>query len=446
MISKLNFILGLFLMLASHIAFACGTAFTPPCPEPEPEPICGTAFTPPCETTEPVCGTAFTPPCPGTEPVCGTAFTPPCSGTEPVCGGAFAPPCGTVTAQCGTAFTPACGDEEAVCGTAFTEACPDTVVSCGGAFEPVCDTTVQNCGGTFEPPCEDMEPICGTSFTPACETIQPDPPLVMNPSYVPGTVTFIHSDILGSPVAATDINGYKLWDESYQAYGEKRINSLAADENNVSYTGHVENKDTGLVYMGARHYDPIIGRFMGVDPVGFTTNNVMSFNRYSYVNNNPYKYIDPDGRAAFLAWFATPAGIAALEYTGSALIGILGGAAVHENVIEPMMNESGGDSKSVKDKKRKYTKKDRERLADSADGECEYCGDDVTMKPGSGKSMEGDHIDPWVNGGKTDDENGASSCRDCNRAKGKKTLGTGEGQYTPKNPNDRIKGKMNGSQ
>jgi len=49
--------------------------------------------------------------------------------------------------------------------------------------------------------------------------------------------------------------------------------------------------------MQARYYDPVIGRFYSNDPVGYVASNpVMSFNRYLYVNNNPYKYVDPDGR------------------------------------------------------------------------------------------------------------------------------------------------------
>jgi uncharacterized protein RhaS with RHS repeats len=53
--------------------------------------------------------------------------------------------------------------------------------------------------------------------------------------------------------------------------------------------------------MGARYYDPVIGRFMGVDPVGFQEGNVHSFNRYAYANNNPYKFVDRDGRHPILA-------------------------------------------------------------------------------------------------------------------------------------------------
>jgi RHS repeat-associated protein len=52
----------------------------------------------------------------------------------------------------------------------------------------------------------------------------------------------------------------------------------------------------GLSYFGARWYDPALGRFMGVDPVGFSEANLHSFNRYAYANNNPYKFVDPDGR------------------------------------------------------------------------------------------------------------------------------------------------------
>ena len=47
--------------------------------------------------------------------------------------------------------------------------------------------------------------------------------------------------------------------------------------------------------MKARYYDHNIGRFLSNDPVGFTTDNPMMFNRYAYAYDNPYKYNDPDG-------------------------------------------------------------------------------------------------------------------------------------------------------
>jgi uncharacterized protein RhaS with RHS repeats len=59
--------------------------------------------------------------------------------------------------------------------------------------------------------------------------------------------------------------------------------------------------------MQARYYDPVIGRFYSNDPVGFT-GDVTSFNRYSYVGNNPYKYTDPDGKNRLLVIIAKAAG------------------------------------------------------------------------------------------------------------------------------------------
>jgi len=51
-----------------------------------------------------------------------------------------------------------------------------------------------------------------------------------------------------------------------------------------------------LLDLDARYYDPLIGRFYSNDPIGF--HDVHSFNRYAYANNNPYKYVDPDGRSS----------------------------------------------------------------------------------------------------------------------------------------------------
>ncbi len=52
---------------------------------------------------------------------------------------------------------------------------------------------------------------------------------------------------------------------------------------------------TGLYYYGARYYDPNIGRFISADTVVPNPKNPQAFNRFSYVANNPLKYIDPTG-------------------------------------------------------------------------------------------------------------------------------------------------------
>jgi RHS repeat-associated protein len=113
-------------------------------------------------------------------------------------------------------------------------------------------------------------------------------------------VTYYHNDISGSPIAATDAAGNLKWKESYKPYGDKLTRSIASSDNDIGFHGKAHDDSTGLSYMGARYYDPVLGRFMGIDPVHFQTDNLHSFNRYAYTNNNPYKYVDPDGRFAFL--------------------------------------------------------------------------------------------------------------------------------------------------
>jgi RHS repeat-associated protein len=109
------------------------------------------------------------------------------------------------------------------------------------------------------------------------------------------TTTYYVNDLLGSPVAAIDEQGNVLWTETYAPYGA-RIEESPANPGNPAYTGKPEDPVTGLVYMGARWYDPETGRFASVDPVRFVDSNVHSFNRYAYANNSPYVFVDPDGR------------------------------------------------------------------------------------------------------------------------------------------------------
>ncbi|MDP1532600.1 MAG: RHS repeat-associated core domain-containing protein, partial [Rubrivivax sp.] len=69
----------------------------------------------------------------------------------------------------------------------------------------------------------------------------------------------------------------------------------------IGFTGHVNDADTGLVYMQQRYYDPLTGRFLSVDPITTDAATGNTFNRYVYGNANPYKYVDPDGRWGVLA-------------------------------------------------------------------------------------------------------------------------------------------------
>lgn len=126
--------------------------------------------------------------------------------------------------------------------------------------------------------------------------------LCISPTVLAGeTITFFHNDVAGSPAVATDANGLTAWKETYRPYGDQLIDSSASTNNKLWFTGKSFDDSTGLSYMGARYYDPTLGRFMAVDPVSFNFDNLHSFNRYTYANNNPYKFVDPDGREGKIA-------------------------------------------------------------------------------------------------------------------------------------------------
>lgn len=112
-----------------------------------------------------------------------------------------------------------------------------------------------------------------------------------------GTVTYVYTDPQGTPLMETDAQGNITARYEYTPYGVP-VTSVGAAPDGVGYTGHVNDPETGLVYMQARYYDVEAGRFPSVDPIGPSPGNVYSFNRYAYVNNNPLGYIDPDGRQA----------------------------------------------------------------------------------------------------------------------------------------------------
>jgi RHS repeat-associated protein len=109
------------------------------------------------------------------------------------------------------------------------------------------------------------------------------------------SVTYVYTDPQGTPLANADVNGNITATFDYAPYGSV---ALGTAPNGPGYTGHVNDPDTGFVYMQARYYDPSVGRFLSVDPVVPVAGNAFNFSRYAYGNNNPITHTDPDGRCA----------------------------------------------------------------------------------------------------------------------------------------------------
>ncbi len=108
-----------------------------------------------------------------------------------------------------------------------------------------------------------------------------------------GTLVYLHGDHLGSVSILTDSTGAKLSGEEYGPWGQTRAGDNSSTTP-LDFTG--QHRDgTGLLYYGARYYDPALGRFLSGDTVGGAMSDPQSWNPYSYVRNNPLNRTDPTG-------------------------------------------------------------------------------------------------------------------------------------------------------
>ena len=123
--------------------------------------------------------------------------------------------------------------------------------------------------------------------------------LVTSPSFAQGseTVVYFHADAIGSTRLVTDANGQVLDRYDYLPFGEPYPPSAPVAETR-RFGGKERDSETGLDYFGARYYASGNGRFTGPDIPGIDQNPLdpQSWNLYSYVRNNPLRFIDPDGR------------------------------------------------------------------------------------------------------------------------------------------------------
>lgn len=83
---------------------------------------------------------------------------------------------------------------------------------------------------------------------------------------------------------------------SYDAWGVIRNGNATGDPKSryCANLGHVEDDESGLIYMRERSYDPSAGRFITQDPIK------SGKNWFVYVGNNPVKFVDPRGLAQIL--------------------------------------------------------------------------------------------------------------------------------------------------
>ncbi len=115
-------------------------------------------------------------------------------------------------------------------------------------------------------------------------------------------------DNLGTPRMIAErtgsLTGMKRHD--YLPFGEEVKSGVAgrtsaqgyvSDNVRQQFTDKERDNETGLDYFGARYYSSSLGRFTSIDPLlaSGRVSRPQSWNRYTYVLNNPLRLIDPDG-------------------------------------------------------------------------------------------------------------------------------------------------------
>jgi RHS repeat-associated protein len=100
------------------------------------------------------------------------------------------------------------------------------------------------------------------------------------------------SDHLGNVRVTVDEDGNVIQRQDYYPFGGTFNSSATSPENLYKYNGKEEQKETGWYDYQARFYDPMLGRFLNVDPAADL---MRRHSTYAYAFNNPIRFTDPDG-------------------------------------------------------------------------------------------------------------------------------------------------------
>jgi len=115
------------------------------------------------------------------------------------------------------------------------------------------------------------------------------------------------SDALGGTLALTDSTGTAQTSYTYEPFGNTTVSGTATTSS-FAYTGR-ELDGTGLYFYRARYYNPLLGRFISEDPIGFRGGT----NKYAYVGDNGVNGIDPTGTENPISHFAEAMWASALD-------------------------------------------------------------------------------------------------------------------------------------
>lgn len=106
-------------------------------------------------------------------------------------------------------------------------------------------------------------------------------------------VTLLIGDHQGTPNIAVEASSLEASTRRQDPFGGPRGEEPASWPDDKGFVGGTQD-DTGLTHLGAREYDPAVGRFISVDPV-LDVADPQQMNGYAYGNNSPVTNSDPNG-------------------------------------------------------------------------------------------------------------------------------------------------------
>lgn len=66
--------------------------------------------------------------------------------------------------------------------------------------------------------------------------------------------------------------------------------------NSFRYRSYYFDQETGLYYLNSRYYSPEFGRFINADEILGANEDILGYNLYAYVSDNPVNNYDPSGK------------------------------------------------------------------------------------------------------------------------------------------------------
>ncbi|WP_168206218.1 RHS repeat-associated core domain-containing protein [Labrenzia sp. PHM005] len=311
-------------------------------------------------------------------------------------------------------------------------------------------------------------------ITPAGERIKHPAPGVRKAG---SSINWLQRDHLSSVRLMSNASGAIIAENHFRPYGARTDLQVAAGvpRESKGWIGERDDPETGLTYLNARYYDPVLARFISPDwfePQEFG----VGTNRYAYGLNNPVAFKDPSGNLVetagaaaaastagsggllgaiggffsglgtaaiagvgvvaglFVAGSTTPVGDATITGNGGTIAGGLASDSIFGDTGSVLSNETNEEVEkkdTKKDVERKPSRRPTKAVREAVDKaqtnnkgkvECGYCGQELTDEYGHPNSKEYDHVKAYSKGGSAEIDNITASCRSCNRSKGAKDV------------------------